>query len=186
MATAGSMNRMPVWRHLRWAVWAGAVALLSLPAIAMWFGVDGVAWTAVDFVVMGVMLGLVCTTFEVAVRVGRSHGYVLGAGIAAAAAFLMTWSNLAVGIIGNEDNPANLVFFGVLAVALLGALWSRLAPQRMAQAMTATAIAQAMTCVAALVLDGAQVFVITAMFMAMWLLAGHMFRVAARKQTGLA
>lgn len=171
------------WGAMRWLVWGGAAALLSLPLLAMRFLPDaGVNWTGSDFVVMGVMLGLVCVAFEVAVRVARSNAYVVGAGVAVAAAFLMTWANLAVGIIGSEDNPANLIFFGVLAITLLAVLWSRLEARGMARAMTIAAIAQAAACVAALVLDGAYVFVLTGVFMAMWLLAGQLFRMAARQQ----
>ncbi len=173
------------WGVMRWLVWGGAACLLLLPLLAMtFFPGSGVDWTGSDFVAMGVMLGLVCIAFEVAVRVGRSNAYVVGAGIAVAAAFLMTWANLAVGIIGNEDNPANLIFFGVLAVGLVAVLWSRLEARGMARAMVITAIAQAAACVAAFVLDGAHVFVLTAVFMAMWLLAAQMFRKAAQQQAG--
>lgn len=186
MATAISMSGNPLWRGLRWVVLGGAAVLLSLPAVAMWFGVEGVVWTAADFVVMGVMLGLVCVAFEVAVRVARSHAYVVAAGLAVAVGFLTTWSNLAVGIIGNEDNPVNLVFFGVSAVALVGAAFARLRPSGMARAMVAAAVAQAAACVAALVLDGARVFVITGVFLAMWLLSALLFRKAGREEGGIA
>lgn len=186
MATAISMSGNPLWRGLRWAVWGGAAALLSLPAVAMWFSAEGVVWTAADFVVMGAMLGLVCVAFEVAVRVARSHAYVVAAGLAVAVGFLTTWSNLAVGIIGNEDNPVNLIFFGVLAVALVGAAFARLRPPGMARAMVAAAVAQATACAAALVLDGARVFVITGVFLAMWLLSALLFRKAAREEAVIA
>jgi hypothetical protein len=170
------------WRGARWLVWGGAACLLLLPLVAMQFAGSGVDWTGLDFVFAAVMLGLVCIAFEVALRVARSNAYIVAVGFAVAAGFTMTWSNLAVGIIGNEDNPANLMFFGVLAVALAGVLWSRLRPLGMARAMEATALAQAVVCVAALVLDSAYVFVITGIFMAMWLLSAQLFRRAARAQ----
>lgn len=183
---AMGLNRR-FWGAMRWLVCGGAACLLLLPLVAMrFFPGSGVNWTGSDFAVMGVMLGLVCVAFEVAVRMARHNAYVVGAGIAVAAAFLMTWANLAVGIIGNEDNPINLIFFGVLGIGLLAVLWSRLEARRMAWAMTITAIAQAAACVAALVLDGAYVFVFTAVFMAMWLIAAQLFRKAAREQAGVA
>jgi hypothetical protein len=44
------------------------------------------------------------------------------------AAFILIWMNLAVGIIGSEDNPANLMYGGVLAVAIVGAFMVRFRP----------------------------------------------------------
>ena len=35
------------------------------------------------------------------------------------AAFLLIWINLAVGIIGSEDNPANLMYGAVLLLGLV-------------------------------------------------------------------
>ncbi len=48
--------------------------------------------------------------------------YRFAVGVALAAAFLLVWMNLAVGLIGSEDNPANLMYFGVLAVGFIGAI----------------------------------------------------------------
>lgn len=179
------ISNAPFWRGMRWVVWGGAAVLLSLPLIAMQFTSE-VNWTAMDFMVMGVMLGAVCVAFELALRVAPNSYYMLGAGLAAATAFLVTWSNLAVGIIGNEDNPANLMFFGVLAMALVGTLLSRLKPQGMARTMLATAVAQAATAVAAFVLDDARVFVIVGVFTGMWLLSSLMFSKAAASSSPLA
>ena len=36
--------------------------------------------------------------------------------------FLLVWVNIAVGFLGNENNPANLMFFGLLGLTLVGAL----------------------------------------------------------------
>jgi hypothetical protein len=171
------------WRRLRWLVWGGAAFLLLLPAIAMRFTAE-VDWDAGDFAVMGIMLGSVCLAYELALRVARSHVYVVAAGIAVVNGFLITWSNLAVGIIGNENNPANLMFFGVLLVGLVGAAIARLRASGMARAMFVTAIAQASTSIAALVLDGAYIFVLTAFFVAMWLISALLFRRAAALQAG--
>ncbi len=181
MVTEGTVADMPFWRAMRWVVWGGAAALLSLPLIAMQF-TDEVNWTASDFVFMGLMLGAVGVAFELAMRVARSSFYMLGAGIAAGTAFLVTWSNLAVGIIGNEDNPANLMFFGVVAVALIGTMLSRLQPRGMARAMVATAVAQAATVIATFVLeDQLRVSIIVAVFTGMWLLSSLLFSRAAEE-----
>ena len=115
----GNTRKGNPWRL---AVWGTAAGLLLLPAIAMQLGVEGVLWTASDFVVMGVLLGSCCLAYEVATRMSGSTAYRLGFAVAIVLGFLLVWINLAVGIIGGEANPANLVFAGVLAVGLVGAL----------------------------------------------------------------
>src|SRR5918998_5011915 len=65
-------------------------------------------------------------------------------GVALAAAFILVWINLAVGVIGTEDDLANLMYVGVLAVGIIGAIISRFRPHGMARALFATAIAQAL------------------------------------------
>ena len=170
-----------VWRRTRWLVWGGAATLLLLPLVAMQFTRE-VNWTSSDFVVMGALLLIVGVAFETAVRVARSHAYVLGAGVAVAAAFLMTWINLAVGIIGNENNPANLMFFGVVMVAVVGCLVSRLRPLGMARAMEVTAAVQALVAAITLAIGEGQIFVFTAVFVALWLASAQLFRMAAREQ----
>ena len=177
--TTTRMSHDRFWSRVRWAVWGGAAGLLMLPAIAMRFTAE-VNWDATDFLVMGLMLGALCGAFEVGLRVARSHAYVVATGLAAGAGFLLAWVNLAVGIIGSEDNPINLVFFGVLLVGLLGAVMARLQPGGMARAMEATAAAQLLACVVALVADGAYVFVLTTIWVMLWLTSAQLFRKAAR------
>lgn len=180
MGMHDNMAKAPFWRGMRWLVWGGAAALLALPLIAMQFTRE-VQWSAFDFLVMGAMLGAVGLAFELALRVARDSYYMVGAGIAAGTAFLLTWANLAVGVIGNEDNPANLMFFGVVAIALVGTILARLQPRGMAQAMQATAIVQAGTVIAALLLDAQwRVPVIVAGFAGMWLLASVLFAKSAQ------
>ncbi len=59
--------------------------------------------------------------------------------LALAAALLIVGINLAVGIIVTEDNPANLIYIGVLAVGIIGAVIARFLPHGMVRAMFATA-----------------------------------------------
>src|SRR5690606_40536271 len=103
-------------------LWCGAAGLLSAPAIAMWLGAPGVHWTASDFVVMGLLLATACGLYELGARISGSVAYRAGFGLAALTGFLTVWVNLAVGMLGDEGNPANLMFAAVLAVAAIGAL----------------------------------------------------------------
>lgn len=128
----------------RWTmlIWGGAALLLSLPFVAMRFTSE-VNWTASDFVVMGVMLGIVCGAIELAVRCSGNWAYRGGVAAANLGAFLITWANLAVGIVGSEDNPANMLFFGALLVGAAGSAMARFRAAGMAKAMLATVAAVA-------------------------------------------
>jgi len=66
--------------------------------------------------------------------------YRIGVGVALAASFLQVWMNLAVGIVGNEDNPVNLGFFAVVVTAGACAFVAQFRPDGMARAMLAVAV----------------------------------------------
>ncbi len=163
----------------RLAVWGTAAGLLLLPAIAMQLGAEGVHWTASDFVVMGLLLGSCCAAYEVATRMSGNTAYRLGFAIAILLGLLLVWINLAVGIIGGEGNPANLVFAGVLLVGAVGALLARLRAAGMARAMVATGIAQMVAGGYALVLGSMEGGILSAFFAALWLASAALFRRAA-------
>lgn len=134
----------------RWTLllWGGAGLLLLLPFIAMHF-TGQVNWGSEDFIVMGIMLAIVCGAIELAVRLNGSAAYRFGVAAAIGAAFLISWANLAVGIVGSEDNPANAFFFYALLLGLVGCLVARLRPRGMALAMLMTAAAIAVAFVLA-------------------------------------
>jgi hypothetical protein len=98
--------------------------------------------------------------------------------------------NLAVGIIGTEDNPSNLMFGGVLAVGIVGAVIARLQPQGMARALVATALAQALVAVIALLAGWGStgpgwpgdILVLTGFFAALWVGSALLFGKAAQEQ----
>ena len=139
-------------RGSRWriAVWGTAALMLLLPLVAMQF-TDEVDWDEADFAVFGAMLAGACGTYELAARMTGNTAYRAAVGVALAAAFILVWMNLAVGIIGTEDNPANLMYGGVLAVGIIGAVIARFQPHGMARALVATALAQALVAVIALI-----------------------------------
>jgi hypothetical protein len=169
--------------------WGTAGFLLLLPVVAMQF-TNEVNWDETDFIVFGAMLAVACGTFELAARMTGNWVYRAAVGVAVAAAFILVWINLAVGIIGSEDSPANLMYGGVIAVAIIGAFMGRFQPVGMARALVATALAQALVGVIALVagfgstapsFPEAIVF-LTGFFAALWLLSAWLFRKAAREQ----
>src|SRR6476661_3343857 len=75
-------------RNLRLAGWSLAAALLALPAIAMQAGVEGVVWTASDFIFAGAVFAIVGGLFELTARVSRNISYRAAAVVAVACGFL--------------------------------------------------------------------------------------------------
>jgi hypothetical protein len=166
------------WSGWRIAGWGTAALLLLLPWVA------NAPWALSDFIFMAVLLGSVGLGFELIVRKSDSLAYRLGAALAVITAFLTICVNAVVGMIGSEANPYNLVFGGVLFIALLGAVVARFEPAGMARAMAVAAIAQGVAGVAGLPTDtlGA---VFSTGFAAPWLLAAALFWNASQdKATG--
>jgi hypothetical protein len=123
--------------------------ILTAPLVAMQY-TDEVNWTAFDFVAAATLLigsGLMADFF---VRKSRNHAYRTGGALAVATGLVVVWVNLAVGIIGNEDHPANELFFVVLLIGMVGAFVARYQARGMSIALFATAIAQALAPVIAL------------------------------------
>jgi hypothetical protein len=164
---------------MRIAVWGTAALLWLLPLVAMQFSAE-VDWDAADFIVIGVMLLAACATYELAVWLSDSPAYRAGFGMAVVAAFLLVWVNLAVGMIGDEGNPANLLFAGVLGVGIVGAAIGRFRPAGMARTLAAMALTQVAIAVVALVAGwddrGA---VLSGLFGLLWFASAALFRVGA-------
>lgn len=163
--------------RLRIAAWGLAALILLLPLVAMRF-TDEVNWTVLDFVFAGVLIGGVGLAFELTVRMTRNHAYRAGVGAALAAAFLIIWANGAVGMIGSEDNPYNLLFIGVVALALIGSIFVRFRAEGMARVIAAAAIVHAGVAVAGLSQDP-RGGIFSAVFAGIWLLSAALFRNAA-------
>jgi hypothetical protein len=170
--------------RLRTVVWGTAGFVLLLPLVAMQFTTE-VDWDFADFAVFGAMLLVVCGIYELATRLTGNKAYRLAVGIALAGAFILTWVNLAVGIIGNEGNPANLMFFAIPMVGLAGALIVRFESRGMALSLLATALAQALVSVIALIAGWGYTFALTGFFILLWLTSAQLFRKAAREQSSV-
>jgi hypothetical protein len=175
----GSGRRGSRWRI---AVWGTAALILLLPLLAMQF-TEEVAWDLADFAIFGAMLFVACGTYELAARMTGNNAYRAAVGVALVAAFILVWMNLAVGIIGNEDDPANLMYGGVLAVGIIGAIIARFQPHGMARALVGTALAQALVAVIALIAGLGNTLILTGFFVALWLTSARLFRKAAREQS---
>ncbi len=167
-----------------------AALILLLPLVAMRF-TDEVVWDEADFAIFGAMLFGACGVYELAARMTGNIAYRAAVGLAVATAFVLIWINFAVGIIGSEDDPANLMYGGVLAVGIISALLVRFRPHGMALALAATAVAQALVGAIVLVagLDSARathpgaIVILTGFFVVLWLNSALLFRKAAQELT---
>ena len=177
-------------RGSRWriATWAAPALILLLPLLAMQF-TDEVRWDLADFVVAGSLLFGARLTYELVARTMANIAYRAAVGVAVAAALILVWVNLAVGLIGTEDNPANLMYIGVLAIGIIGAIIARFQPHGMARALVATALAQTLVAVIALIarlgstgpIWPQDILMSTGFFAAQWLISAWLFRKAARR-----
>ena len=144
-------------------------------------------WTAMDFLVAGVLLGGTGLALDLALTKGGSLAYKAAAGVGLVAALLLVWVNLAVGIVGEEDDPINVLYLGVLAVGIAGSIVARLRPEGMARALLATALAQASVAVIALIAGKAdapgssfwEIVGVNGLFVALFAGSAWLFRQAA-------
>ncbi len=108
----------------------------------------------------------------------------LAAIVALATAAFLLWAMGAVGIIGIEGDPADLMYLGVIAVGISGAVVARFRADGMARAMWMTAAATVAVGVIALLAGKhraeyssvAEIGGLTAMFAGLFALSGWLFR----------
>lgn len=163
--------------------------LLLIPLLAMQF-TDEVVWTLADFAIAGALLFGTGLTYELVARKMDSVAYRFAIGVAVAAALILVWLNLAVGLIGSEDELANLMYVGVLAVGIIGAIIARLQPYGMARALFATALAQALVAVIALIAgmhrwpgsSVLEILILNGFFVALFVFSALLFHRAALKR----
>ena len=161
--------------------------LLLVPLVAN-HTVDGFNWNPGDYIIFWLIMVAIGFAYKLVTNKARNAVHCIATGIALMAAFIIVWGNLAVGFIGSEDNPANLMYFVALFVgALLGGM-SRFTPAGMARAMFMTATAIFLVPVIALLVRPhdfspgvAQAFGLNAVFAGMFIISGLLFRLASNQ-----
>jgi len=119
---------------------------------------------------------------------GTAYRSAIGLGVLAA--LLLFWVNGAVGIIGSENNDANMMYAGVIAIAFVGGIIARFEPNGMKWVMLTAAMAQVLVAVIALVAQWGvsgpiwpnDVIGATVIFVALWLGSAWLFRRAAQTE----
>jgi len=180
--------RQSIRRQMIYVALATA-SLLLVPLVAMQFTGE-VQWSPFDFILMGLLLFGTGLTYVLLSRLSDNRAYRVAIGIAVLTGLFVIWINLAVGIIGSEDHPANTLYAAVLFVGVLGAGFSRFHAKGMALTMFVVALAQFLVPLIALlvwrpVLDAppglAGVFLLNTGFAVMFTISGLLFRMAAEK-----
>jgi hypothetical protein len=168
------------------------IGLLLIPFIASQI-TDEMQWTGSDYFLMGIMLTIAGTLFEVGARFSTSTPYRVGLATAVATGVVLLWLSAAVGIIGPENNPKNELYAGVLLIGFIGALLSMFKARGLAIAALVTAIAQFLVPILALIIyppditsgEGPSmigVFILNSFFVGLWLVAARLFKQAAETE----
>lgn len=98
--------------------------------------------------VAGAFVFAATMTYEVVAATMRNRAYRLAVGLAVMTAVVLTWVN---GVLAVDVSGANVLYFGVVLVGLVGAAIARWRASGMAVALFVTAIAQMLVPLIALV-----------------------------------
>ncbi len=168
----------------RLIVWTIVLVLILMIPVAMHF-TDEVQWN--EAVAYSVILLVAGGTYELWQWLKTcSSAYRLAFGVGLAGVLLLGWVSGAVGIIGSENNPTNLMYWAVFAVGLIGSLLSHFKPRGMARTLFAAAVVQMLVPVFALYIWPAQVswgeagvisvFVFNSIFAMLFVVSALLFR----------
>ncbi len=117
--------------------------ILMIPLIAMQFTQE-VQWTLFDFAVMGILVFGTGSAYQFLAGRSSRTAYKGGAIIAVVASLLLVWMNLAVGIIGSENNPINMFYLLVPVIGICGAFITKATALGMYRTLIGMAVAVAL------------------------------------------
>lgn len=167
-------------------VWAVVVALILLIPLAMLF-TDEVQWN--EAVGYGVLLLAAGGAHELRQWLKtRDRVYRFAFGVGLAGVLFLGWVSGALGIIGSENQPENLMYWAVPAVLFIGSLLSHFKPRGMARTLFAAALVQFLIPVVALIISPEVswgnagvigVFVVNSIFAVFFAVSALLFRRAS-------
>jgi hypothetical protein len=117
------------------------LSILMVPLIAMQFTKE-VNWQSADFAVFGAMLLSVGLAYEFLAAKMGAFRYKAAMALALVGAFILLWGNMAVGLIGSEEEPLNLMYYAVIGFFIFGSAMARIRPHEMMRVMFVTATIQ--------------------------------------------
>jgi hypothetical protein len=157
-----------------------ALGLLMVPLVASQM-VDGWNWNAGTFVIVYVLFFGTGMAYAVIARKMGAWSYKTGVGVALVAGFALGWSNMVH--VADSENPANLVYYSVLAMGGVGAWLARLEARGLAR--TLFAMAATLTLIAVMLPSGAPPYlarnmvILHGVFVALFTTSGLLFRHAS-------
>jgi hypothetical protein len=163
--------------------------ILSVPLIAMQFTTE-VDWSIGDFIVMGLLIFGTGFAYVLVTRLISNLVFRIAIAFALCTTFFMIWANLAVGLIGSGPHAGNLMYLGVIAVGIIGTIFSRFTAVGLERTMYAMAFALVLVAVIALMANmqnypGSSVTEIVGVngfFATLFAVAGLLFRYVAIEQ----
>src|SRR5215471_2190470 len=147
-----STTRMTQMRKTILRVALVALGLLMVPLVASRV-VDGWNWPPGTFVFVYVLFFGTGLAYALIARHMGARSYKAGVGLALVAGFVLGWGNMVH--MTELENPAYLVYFGVLVMGGVGAWIAGLDARGMARALFAMAVVLAMMAGTQLLLSGA-------------------------------
>ncbi|GAB4147062.1 MAG: hypothetical protein OHK0017_08330 [Patescibacteria group bacterium] len=115
---------------------------LLLPLVGMQISTD-IMWTTFDFIFAGSIIFIALLSFEFLISKISNIEFKLASGLTVASTTFLLWTNLAVGLIGNENEAANYMYLVVIAVIIAGTAISKFKPRNMAYTLFVAALIQA-------------------------------------------
>lgn len=162
--------------------------LLVIPLVAN-FTVEGFNWNPGAFVFLWLVMVAIGVAYKLATHSAGNNAQRLATVIALGTGFLIFWGNLAVGFIGSDDNPVNLLYLAVLVLGAIGVVRVRFAAAGMARTMGMMTAGILLVPVIAVIIRPhdfspgvPQVFLLNAVFALMFAVAGFLYRLADKRR----
>jgi hypothetical protein len=163
---------------------AAAFVLVAVGVLGDEVDPDRVSLAVIPVIIIGAIIAYIKTKTH-------STAYRWAVRVALAAAFILFWSIGGVGVLGSDDHhPADLMYIGVLAVGTIGAIVARFRSHGMARALFATALAQALVALIALIFGlglpwspPVEILAVNGFFVALFAGSALLFRYAGRERT---
>jgi hypothetical protein len=164
--------------------------ILLIPLIAMQFN-TGVDWSIADFIIMGMLIFGTGSAYVLVTRLVNNLVYRIAIAFSLGTTFLMIWANLAVGLIGSGPHAGNMMYLGVIAVGIIGTIFSRFTSTGLERTMYAMAFAVVLVAVIALMANMqnypgssvTEIIGVNGFFAMLFTVAGLLFRYVAIEQS---